>query len=801
MLTNYLRVALRNILKYKFFSLINILGMTVGITACLLISIYVVHELSYDRFHDKADRIYQVGLHGKIGGQDIMTSTTCPPMAEAFVKEIPGIAEATRIADFWDAAIVKYGDKSFTEQKLFLADSNFFSFFSFNLIEGDVKTALLEPNTVVITQSMAKKYFGEEPAMGKLLGIGNGDRTYKVTGISQDVPSNSHFRYNLLMSSSSADHLKSNEWLNNYLHTYFVLEENAGLASVTEKFDGMVIKYVGPEIERFMGVTIKQMKEQGGQFGYYATALPDIHLKSTSQHDLEPGGNITYVYLFGAIGVFIIVIACINFMNLSTARSAGRAKEVGLRKTLGSLRSQMIGQFLAESMIYSFITVVLAVGLCYLLMPQFNQLAGKELTMDIIANPLFIAALFGLVIFVGLVAGSYPAFYMTSFNAVEVLKGKLRAGAKSKGVRSSLVVFQFALSIFLIIFTAIVYQQTAYMQNRNLGIDKHNVMMLYSSSRLGNNQDAFKNALLEQSNIVKASYCNNNFPGVNNTTVFKHGGSEQDHLMGVYYADYDHMEVMKFELKEGRYFSKDFPSDSSAILLNEAAVREFGFTNPLEEEVIFNDEGKNQRLRVVGVIKDFNFETMKSQVRPLAIRFADKNWLLMIRYNGDATQAVSTIESLWKKYAPNEPLDYTFLDQNFDQLFRSEQRMGDLFKVFSVLAIFIASLGLFALSAFTAEQRTKEIGIRKAMGATTSGLTFLISQEFIKLVIIAFVPAAAAAWYFVNEWLNSFAFHVDLNPLIFIGSGVVAIIIAWLTVSFQSLKAAASNPVDSLRYE
>lgn len=801
MLTNYLRVAFRNILKYKFFSLINILGMTVGITACLLISIYVVHEVSYDRFHEKADQIYQIGLHGKIGGQDIMTSTTCPPMAEAFVKEIPGVAEATRIADFWDAAIVRYNDKSFTEQKLFLADSNFFSFFSFPLIEGDAKTVLIEPNSIVITKSMAKKYFGEEPAMGKLLGLGNENRSFKVTGIAEDVPTNSHFRFNMLMSTSSADHLKSTEWLNNYLHTYIVLEKNTVLSSVTEKFDDMVVKYVGPEIERFMGVSIKQMKEQGGAFGYYTTPLKDIHLKSVSQHDLEPGGNLTYVYLFSAIGVFIIVIACINFMNLSTARSAGRAKEVGLRKTLGSLRSQMIGQFLAESMIYSLITVLLAIGLCYLLMPQFNSLAGKELSMDILSNPLFIGALFGLIIFVGLVAGSYPAFYMTSFNAVEVLKGKVRAGAKSKGVRSTLVVFQFALSIFLIIFTVVVYQQTSYMQERNLGIDKHNVMMLYSTSRLGTNQEAFRNALAEQSNIVKASYSNNNFPGVNSTTVFKHGTSEQDHLMGLYFADHDHMDVMKFELKEGRFFSKDFPSDSTAIVLNEAAVKEFGFENPLEEEVIYNYNEQNLRLRVIGVVKDFNFETLKSKVRPLAIRFSEKNWLLMIRYKGDASQAVATIESLWKKYAPSEPLDYTFLDENFDQLFRSEQRMGDLFKVFSVLAIFIACLGLFALAAFTAEQRTKEIGIRKAMGASTSGLTFLISKEFIKLVIVAFIPAAGAAWYFTNEWLNGFAFHVDLNPLIFIGSGVVAIVIAWLTVSFQSLKAAATNPVDSLRYE
>jgi putative ABC transport system permease protein len=801
MLKNYFKVAIRNILKYKFFSAINIFGMTIGITACLLIVLYVSDELSYDRFHAKAGRIYQVGLHGKIGGQDIRTSTTCPPMAEALVKEVPGISEATRIANYWGASVVKYEDKSFTEEKIFYADSNFFSFFSFKILEGDPKTALLEPNSVVITKSMATKYFGSQPALGKLLTIGNENQAYKVTGITADAPLNSHFIYNILLSGSSGRHLKSTEWLNNYLHTYFILDETASLASVQQKFGDLVLKYVGPEVERFMGLSIKQMREQGGEYGYYLTAVTDIHLKSTSQHELEPGGNIMYVYFFGALGIFIIVIACINFMNLSTARSAGRAKEVGLRKTLGSLRGQMIGQFMAESMLYSFVTVLLALVLCYFMLPYFNLLSGKQLGMHVFESPAFLALLAGLAVFVGLVAGSYPAFYLTSFNAVEVLKGKVRSGMKSKGVRSTLVVFQFALSIFLIIFTAVVYQQTAYMQQRNLGIDKHNVLILHSTGRLGNNVEAFKNALVEQAGIVKSSYTNNSFPGVNSTTVFKSSGSDQDHIMGIYYADYDHKDVMRFEIKEGRYFSKDFPSDSSAIVLNEAAVKEFGFTNPLEEYVIFNDDGKKEKLQVVGIFRDFNFESLKQKVRPLAIRLTARSHQLMIRYEGSSQQAVASVEKLWKQHAANEPLDFSFLDQNFDELFRSEQRMGELFSVFSGLAIFIACLGLFALAAFTAEQRTKEIGIRKAMGATTTGLMILLSKEFTRLVLIAFVPAAAFAWYIVHGWLSGFAYRVDIDPLIFIGSGLVAIVIAWLTVSFQSIKAAASNPVHALRYE
>lgn len=805
MFRNYLKVAFRNILKHKFFSLINILGMTIGVTACLLLALFVTDELSFDRFHDDSDRIYQVGLHAKVGGQDVMTSTTCPPMADAFAKEIPGIEKTTRIADMWGSGIVKYepGNVVFTEERLFYADSNFFDFFSFRLIKGDPATVLREPNSVVMTEEMETKYFGTEPGIGKLISIGGHDKTYKVTGITENCPANSHFRYNFLVSSSStsAAHLKSTEWLNNYLHTYFVLNENTSLESVEAKFPDLVEKYVGPELERFLGGTLEQMRQQGGSFGYYSTLLTDIHLKSKSQHDMEPGGNIMYVYVFSAIGVFIIVIACINFMNLSTARSAGRAKEVGLRKTLGSLRSQMIGQFMAESLLYSLIAVLLAVAFCYLLLPQFNLLAGKQLGMEALISPSFIASIFALIVLVGIVAGSYPAFYMTSFNAVEVLKGKIRAGMKSKGIRSGLVVLQFMLSVFLIISTVIVYQQIRFMQERDLGIDKHNVLIIHSATRLGDNTDAFKNALESQTGIVSASYTNNSFPGVGNTTVFQTAGSDQDHIMGTYQADYDHQNVMKFELKEGRYFSKDFPSDSNAILLNEAAVKEFGFKNPLQEEVIYNDDGQKQRLRIIGVFKDFNFESLKSTVRPLSIRLTKKSWSLMVRYEGEAQAAVSSIEKLWKQYAANEPFDYGFLDQNFDELFRSEQRIGKLAQVFSGLAIFIASLGLFALAAFTTEQRAKEIGIRKAMGASSAGLVMLLSREFTLLVIIAFVPAAALAYWFMNSWLSDFAYHVDMNPLVFIGSGLAAIAVAWITVSYQSVKAAAANPIESLRQE
>ena len=801
MLKNYYKVAIRNILKYKLFSAINILGMTIGVTSCLMIILYVSNELSYDNFHPDADRIFQVGLNGKIGGQDIRVANTCPPMAAALVAEIPEVADATRIYQIYES-VIRNGEIIFTEEKVFVVDSNFFQFFGYKLKAGDVTSVLKEPNTVVLTEPMAHKYFGDENPIGKLLIIGDENKTYKVTGLAENPPANSHFSYNFLVSSVSNERLKSDIWLNNFMYTYFKVQPNAAANQVEAKFIPLVEKYIGPELERFMGTTIKKMQESGGAYGYYATNVKDIHLHSTSQGDLEPGGNMMYVYFFSGIGLFIIIIACINFMNLSTARSAGRAKEVGLRKALGSLRGQMIGQFMAESILYSALAVVLALAACYYLLPFFNTLSGKELGMAVFQTPWFIAGIVALVFFIGIVSGSYPAFYLTSFSAVEVLKGKVRAGAKSKGIRSFLVVFQFGLSIFLIIFTVVVFQQIQYLQKKNLGIDKNNVMILDNTGRLGTNKEAFRNGLTELTGISKISYTNNTFPGVNNTTIFKTADSEQDHVMGVYYADYDHQDVLRFELKDGRYFSKDFASDSMAVLLNEAAAKEFGFENPVGEEVLYNNGRQAfQKYKVIGVIKNFNFESFKEQVRPLSILLSQNDNNLLVRYDGDASTLIPKVENLWKQYAPNEPFQYSFLDENFDRLFRAEQRMGKLFSVFSSLAIFIACLGLFALAAFTTEQRTKEIGVRKSMGTSVFSLSILLSKEFTKLVVIAFIPAAILAWYISDTWLNGFAYRVEINPIVFVLSGVAAIVIAWLTVSYQSIKAATANPVESLRYE
>lgn len=777
------------------------MGLSIGITCCLFIFIYVTDELSYDRFHKDVDRTYRVGLLGRIAGQEFNTSNSSWPVGETMQDEIPGVEASLRLWPRSLPIVFKYDEKSFSEKEIIYADSNFFDFFSFELLQGDPKSVLKEPNSVILTPALASKYFGEEDPIGKIILMGTDNRALKVTGVVAPAPGNSHFHFSAIISFITAKGMLFEGWTGNSLQTYVKLNEQITMNETNAKLDDIVTKYVGQEVEQGLGITFKEFKENGGEYKYYLYPMAETHLNSPTQDDMEPNGEMKYVYIFSLIGGFILIIACINFMNLSTAKSSIRAKEVGLRKTLGSQRSQMVWQFLAESIVYSLVAMIIAVGLTYLLMPYFNVLSGKQLTTGSLFNNELIIGGIGIVLFVGLVAGSYPAFYLTSFNAVEVLKGKLRAGMKSKGVRSTLVVVQFAISIFLIIATAIVLQQLEYLQSKNLGLDKQNVVILQNTRKLGNSRQAFKNSVGQIPGVESSSYTNNAFPGVNNTTVFKTRGSEQEQLSGTYFADYDHLEVLKFELAAGRFFSREYITDSSAVIVNEAAAKQFGWENPVNEELISYNGPDPQTLRVIGVVKDFNFESLKSEVRPLIIAFTEQSNFLLVRYSGSPEGVIASLKDLWNQQTSGDPFEYTFLDQDFDALFRAEQRLKNIFMLFAGLAVFIACLGLFALAAFITEQRTKEVGIRKAMGATVPGLTLLLSKEFTILVLISFIPASLAGYYFTSSWLQDFAYRISINPLVFIASGLVAFVVAWITVGFQAIRAARSNPVHSLRYE
>jgi putative ABC transport system permease protein len=802
MLRNYFLVALRSIRKQKFYSIINIVGLTVGIVATLFIILYIRDELSYDRFHANIDQLYRVGLNGRLAGQEVHVVSTPPPLAAAMVSEVPGVEQALRLWE-WGDVVVRYEDKVFTEDLIFHTDSNFFKVFSFDLLEGDPETALKEPNSMVLAESVARKFFGDGEKLGRVITFSNDNKAMKVTGVIQDPPSNSHFKYNYLVSFTSNDFGKSDQWLSNSLNTYFVLRKGANIDGVLSNLnENLIPKYVGPEIQQFLGISLDQFIQQDGKYGYFINPVKDIHLYSDVDGELEPSGDIAYIYIFTAIGFFILIIASINFMNLSTARSSGRSREVGMRKTLGSLRWQLISQFLMESLVYSIIAVGLAMLLVTILLPQFNLLSGKELTFSQLTDPYMIGGIVGLTIFLGFLAGSYPAFYLTAFKITEVFKGSAAKGTKSGKIRGGLVVLQFAISVFLIICTILVHNQLQYTQNKNLGFDKDKVMVISNVDRLGNNRKAFKDALMSDVNIAAASYSNSVIPGVNNTTIFRKPESEEDHIIGAYFADYEQVDVMGFELVAGRNFSRDFASDSTAMLVNEAIVKAMGWEDPIGEKLISFNGPEPIDLTVVGVLKDYNFESLRENIRPILIQLGNFGNDMTVRYKLDnATEAVALVESKWKEVAPGEPFEFGFLDERFDEMYRFEQRLEVLFTIFTGLAIFIACLGLFGLAAFTAEQRTKEIGIRKAMGATSFNIVRLLSTEFVKFIVIAFALSIYPAYYFISGWLENFAYRIDINWWVFLLSGAMALVIALLTVSIQSVKASRLNPATTLRYE
>ena len=803
MIKNYLKTTLQNIKKHKFFSIINILGLSIGIACSIFIAIYINQEVTFDHFNKNGDRIYRVVLDAKLGDQVVHTSNTPNKMANALRTESPSVENATTVQG-WGSTSMLYEDKSFIERKAIVVDSSFFKVFTYPLIYGDPNTALKEPNSVVLTRELATKYFGNaSEALGKLMVIDGDSISFKVTGVAEDVPENSHLKFTALLTQTSFKRLLESPWINNNVMTYYMLKKNASVAQANEQIENLVQKYISPGFKQFMGSNVDELRQAGGEFKYTSEPLYDIHLKSTYTDGLDPQGDVSYIYILLAIGVFILVIASINFMNLSTAKSANRAKEVGLRKTMGATRSQLVGQFLTESMVFSIASALIALLLVYLLMPSYNTLTGKILEMSSVFQPSMLIVIALTVLVVGILAGSYPAFYLTSFEIVDVIKGKLNAGSKNKMVRGVLVTFQFWISIALIISTAIVFMQLRFAQNKKIGIDKDRVLYVISTFRLHDNTQAYKNALDGFPQIEATSYTTTRFPGMNSNSVFQSKGDNRDHLLANYSADYDHQKVMGFKLKEGRFFSRDFPTDSSAVVINESAVKEMGWANPLEQEIIeYNGDGTREIHPVIGVVADFNYESIKEAIRPLMIRLGENGPSLAIRFNGqNYNDVIAKAQEEWDKLVPNEPFEYSFMSDEFDAQFRSEQRLMQLFTLLTGLAIFIACLGLFGLTAFTAEQRTKEIGIRKALGASIWQINTLLTREFNKLVIIAFVLAIFPVYYFMNGWLDNFAYRISLSIWVFAMGGIVSMVIAWLTASFQAQKAARANPMEALKYE
>jgi putative ABC transport system permease protein len=625
-----------------------------------------------------------------------------------------------------------------------------------------------------------------------------------ITGIAADPPSNSHFKYNVILSMESWEYSHNPSWLGNNLQNYIKLNEHADYHLVDEKFPDLVEKYIGPQVQQVLGMSLQQFYDQGGDYGFYLQPMLRIHLYPLTQGELEPPGNIKIIYLLSAIVLLIIIIACINFMNLSTARYTDRIKEVGVRKSLGASRKRLMWQFIGESLIMTTLSMFMAILLLWLSLGEFNMISDKTITMKSLFDPQFIGGMGILILAVGFLAGSYPAIYLTSFSPIDILRSKIGKGLKTGKFRSYFVLFQFTMSITLIISTLLIFKQLKYVKNKDLGFDRENVMVLRNTEGIGKDKLAFKEELKKLNDVSNVSITNHTPPDFNQSTVFKVlGGSQEDFPSTYCVVDMDHASTLDLEMAAGRFFSEDFPSDSSAVVVNETTARLLGWDDPVGQkiETYWREEQSDIR-EVIGVVKDFHFQSLHREMSSLFIFYGTSGNKLLIRLTaGNIQEKIKLIESKWKAFAPGQPFDFSFVDADFDAKFRQDQQMGKIFLIFTALAIFVACLGLLGLATFMAEQRSKEIGIRKVMGASNPGIIQLLSFEYLKLVGISFLLSIPLTYMLINWWLNNFAYKTNIGMVSFLLGGGITLIIAMVSVSFQSIKAALRNPVESLRYE
>ena len=804
MLKNYLKIAFRNLWKDKFFSFLNISGLAIGIACCLLIVLYVNYELSFDKHFDDADRIHRIVIEGQFNGREFTGAQSPSPAGPVFLEQIPEIEQSVRFRET-GSWVVKYQDKVFNENRLVYADQDIFKVFSIPFIYGNPEDALAKPNMMVISRSMATKYFDTEDPMGKALKF-DGTENYQVAGVFEDIPGNTHFQFDFIVSFITREEEYNNQaWLNQNYPIYFMLSGGANIPQVEMKMNEIAIDKMSVELKQYLDMTFADFEAAGNSFKYRLQPLTDIHLKSNNYGVFDPGSDIVYVYIFMAIAAFILAIACINFMNLSTARSANRAKEVGVRKVLGSYRYQIINQFITESVLITFLAGVLGLVIANMVLPYFNGFADREMSLNLVNVAPIVAA--GSVL-VGFMAGLYPAFFLSAFAPVKVLKGNLSLGMKSGGLRKVLVTFQFFVSILLIIATFSISNQLSFIQNKNLGFNKEQVLVLHNAFMLNDNREAMRNAVLQNPAVQNASYTSYLPTSSSRSSTVFFPDAIIDQERGVvsqnWRVDHAYLDVFGLKMKEGRFFSKEYATDSTAMVINQTAAKLFNIES-LEGTIIgdFNDDGSAlDRYQVIGIVEDFHFESLKEDIGPVIMRLRNSSGFLSLKLSpGELKSALSFVESKWNEFAPGQPFEYTFLDDRFTRMYTSEEKLGDIFIVFAALAIVIACLGLFGLSAFTAEQRTKEVGIRKVLGASMSQLILILSKEVSILIGIAFVIASALGWYGIDWWMQGFAYRPPINILVFFISGAGAFLIAFLTMGYQSVKIAIANPVKALRNE
>jgi len=825
MLKNYIRIAWRNLTRNKVSSTINISGLAIGLACVMLIGMYVKDELSYDRFFNHADRIYRVNTHEKMGNDEFTAGHTPPPVGLALVNNIPEIESYTRIFRPGDEIIhfVHSGQKSaVTEKKLLSVDSNFLQFFNYEVIEGNRATCLNGTNSVVLTQRAAKKYFGDVSPMGKNLVFDEYKMPFTVTAVIRDLPLQSSLQFDVLQSNVGMPPVKHFNWSWIWLQmgTYIKLRDNVStdktsLQHIEAKFPSMIRQQAATAFRR-IGQPFDEFIKKGGKYDIELQPLADVHLYSAdigSRFIVQ--GDIKYVYIFSAVALFIILLACVNFMNLATAQSAKRAKEVGIRKVLGSERKLLIYQFMTEAFIYTVVASAIAVMIVVLSLPAFNQLASKSLSFGVFFSWTTCVGLFTLVVITALLAGSYPAFFLTSFKPAVVLKGSgdFKTSAGGFFTRNALVVFQFTVSTVLIICTIIVYKQLLFNQSMDLGFNKENVLIVSNADRLGKGEESFRQELLRLPAVANATISTSlptqnlfNDTYVPEAAVNNMSSADKNINLSSFIVDDAFVPTLKLTMLQGRNFSKSF-SDSASVILNETAAKQIGWRDPIGKSITYPG-GNNVKFKVVGIVKDFNTESLHSTVSPFALFYTtSKTYQIGTSYvsvrlkPGDYNKAIASIENKWKEFMPDNPLEYSFMDAEFDQLYRTDQTIGKVFSVFTFLSLTVACLGLLGLAMYTAERRTKEIGIRKVLGASVQNVVAMLSIDFLKLVTIAAIIAFPISWYAMGIWLRDFAYPTTVNWWIFAMAGGLTLIIALLTVSFQSVKAALMNPVKSLRSE
>ena len=806
MIKNYLKTAWRSLGRNKVFSFINVFGLSVGLTCCMLISAYLYKELTYDTYAANAKQIYRVALHSDGSNAAADFASVDMAVGQGIKNAFPQVLATTRLSRHWPV-FVKYNETQFKESKIVIIDPNFLSFFSIPMLQGDTRTALTEPNTMVVTKTFANKYFGNSAAVGKILTVDN--NLVKVTGVIDKIPDDSHFHADAFMSMSTLITPSTKQtWSNVGYFTYILLNKNADPKKLEAAFPQLVAKNVVPEVKHDMGVSDAEARKSVNTFLFFLQPLTAIHLHSATKYEFESNGDVHYVYIFGALAIFILLLACINFTNLSTASSAKRSKEVGIRKVLGSAKNKLVSQFLVESILLTFLAMVFALGLVYLLLPYFNDLSGKQITMGFFFGPWAIACQIALVLFVGLLAGIYPAFFLSSFQIIAVLKGNGSSQpSNSNTLRSSLIVFQFAISTALIIATFVVYQQLHFMQNTKLGYDKDQVLVINDTYTLGNNVEAFKQQLLNDPRIVNATK-SNNVPGDNNsggTVIYAKEvadrGTHTEIASNIYHIESSYIPTMGMQLAKGRNFYPSSDADSSSVIINEAAVRDLGLgnTDPIGKTIIRSGQ---IHYTIVGVVEDFHYTSAKQKIAALMMLPSNNNAGIIVRIKtADVHHLISDIKDKWDAYNAGAPFSYYFLDDQFANLYKGEEQTGQIFTSFAVIAIVIACLGLFGLAAFVIRQRVKEIGIRKVLGASTTSITAMLTKEFLKLIIIAALISFPITWFAMNKWLQDFAYRISIQWWVFIVAGGMALVVAAITISFQSIKAALANPVKSLRSE